>query len=593
VSDGVVYVADTSGTVYALDLAGGAERWRQSLTSHGPLDATIADGSLFVSGGPDGILDALDPADGAVRWQAPVGTTTVPAFDAASVYEAGGGFRALDATTGATRWLDATGDDVLGAASVANGIAYLGASHDPPYGHLRAVDARTGVELWQADRLSSPTVVDGVAYAGSGDGEVSARDAGTGRERWKITLPGVTREPAFAEGMLYILSEGDGSVHALDAATGSEIWRVALGDQLGCCIAVAKGRILLGSRSGTIYTLGDDRGVEASSLPGASPRPTNPVPSAATKPTNPPTAPLPAPMIGTLLWSTSGPGEQFNWPEAVAVDPGSRSWVADPWNDRFAIFEADGSFAGYWATPKAGDGHFRLNRPNTDGYGGIAFAPDGGFYVLDVGDRRVVEFDADRAFVRAWGAFGSSPGTFLDPVAITVGSDGSVYVFDDQRGVVERFGREGDLKSTIDVFGGTTGPGFNKGDGLAVDQDGNVYVGLDESRAVVEFDPTGRQVQIIGGPASDHPLRCNGSMAVDAHGRIYIACYGVSIYDGNGTYVAGIGSEHGDARLTYAAGIALDPQGALYVVDAGNVGGGDLSNGHLKKYAIPTPPQTP
>jgi DNA-binding beta-propeller fold protein YncE len=204
-----------------------------------------------------------------------------------------------------------------------------------------------------------------------------------------------------------------------------------------------------------------------------------------------------------------------------------------------------------------------------------------------------VQFDADRTFVRAWGGFGSSPRMFLDPVAIAVGSDGSVYVFDDQRGVVERFAPKGDRISTIPVFGDTTGPGFNKGNGLAVDEGGNVYVGLGETNVVVEFDPTGQRVKVVGGPTSGHPLRCTGSMAVDADRHIYVACFGVAIYDANGTYVADIGSENGDARLTYAAGIALDRRGALYVVDAGNVGGGSLSDGRLKKYAIPVPPQTP
>ena len=91
----------------------------------------------------------------------------------------------------------------------------------------------------------------------------------------------------------------------------------------------------------------------------------------------------------------------------------------------------------------SGDGEFDLTRANGDPYGMVAFAPDGSFYVLDAGNRRIQQFDADRTFLRAWGSFGTGPGQFNDPVGLAVDADGNVHVLDDVRGVIETFDADG------------------------------------------------------------------------------------------------------------------------------------------------------
>jgi len=55
---------------------------------------------------------------------------------------------AIARSTGQFRWRFETGDDPLGTAVASNGLAYVGATHDAPFGRLRAVDPATGRFLW-------------------------------------------------------------------------------------------------------------------------------------------------------------------------------------------------------------------------------------------------------------------------------------------------------------------------------------------------------------------------------------------------------------------------------------------------------------
>ena len=64
--------------------------------------------------------------------------------------------------------------------------------------------------------FSSPAVVDGVVYVGSGDDYLYALDAASGQLRWRYQTGGssVYSSPAVVDGVVYVGSE-DGSVYAL------------------------------------------------------------------------------------------------------------------------------------------------------------------------------------------------------------------------------------------------------------------------------------------------------------------------------------------------------------------------------------------
>ena len=106
------------------------------------------------------------------------------------------------------------------------------------------------------------------------------------------------------------------------------------------------------------------------------------------------------------IWQSTGGPDGLDFPAAMALDPQGQLWVADTGNHRFAIFTPDGEFVETWGSPGEGNGEFNLQDSRGDAFGAVAFAPDGSFYVLDVGNYRVQRFAADRTFVTSWGGFG-------------------------------------------------------------------------------------------------------------------------------------------------------------------------------------------
>ena len=247
------------------------------------------------------------------------------------------------------------------------------------------------------------------------------------------------------------------------------------------------------------------------------------VPVAASAQSPAPSSAAPSSPVG-FVWSTTGGPDGLSFPNDMALDPQGRLWVADTSNGRFAIFEPDGTFVETWGTKGEGDGEFNLQRANGDGYGGIAFAPDGSFYVLDVGNRRVQRFSPEREFLGSWGGFGTEPGQYMDPIAIEVTDDGTVYVLDDARDVVERYDAEGNVLGSIDAHpNGAGGP--NTANLMTVDAAGNIYVDscCSEGNFVERFGPDGELIWTVdsvdGRPFADQPM----GVAVDVEGRVFVS----------------------------------------------------------------------
>ena len=111
--------------------------------------------------------------------------------------------------------------------------------------------------------LSSPVVVDGSVYFGSGDHRVYALDAASGELRWSFATGNVVHaSPAVADGVVYIGTR-DRNLYALDAATGALRWKFETGDDTDICnqvgiagsAAIASGTIFVGCRDGHFYAL--------------------------------------------------------------------------------------------------------------------------------------------------------------------------------------------------------------------------------------------------------------------------------------------------------------------------------------------------
>jgi outer membrane protein assembly factor BamB len=567
VADGRIYLVDELGAVRALDPATGGALWESASHYDGATQLISTDGSLYLGTG-DGYLVAVDAASGTEQWKVkltPNGASVHnPAAADGFVYAgtAGGGFVAVETKTRQVAWTgDLHGDDT-GTAVVNGGIAYIAAGVDAPSGTLHAFDAKTGKHLWDGPtpNLQSPTILGGIGFSATRDGLVDAIDTTTGTVRWSIQLTGKVRPMAIVGPTLYLAADQEHRVYAIEASTGSRLWQFDVDDSNDCCIAVARGAVFVGTMSGSVYSIGGD-GATIAAVPFGSAAPS----------VTPSQAPVAAAIDGKSAWSTDIRRYGFAPISQIAVDPAGRIWAPEANADKIAIFDSSGKLLEEWGSSGDGPGQFDFTRQNGDGYGTLAFAKDGSFFVLDVGNRRVQHFDAHRKLVGQWGGFGERPGQYSDPVGIVVARDQTVWVLDDRRSVVEHYDATGKVLGSFDPF--ATLASNDGANSLATDGKGNLYVSSVEPSEVLVFDPTGKRLRRVGeGLFTDQATH----MAIDAGGRLFVtqgsgrgSAPGVLAFAADGTAIGGFGPMgDGTGQLVFPAGIALDGKGGIYVEDS-------------------------
>jgi sugar lactone lactonase YvrE len=322
-----------------------------------------------------------------------------------------------------------------------------------------------------------------------------------------------------------------------------------------------------------------------------------PAPLATVSPaTDAPATGAPPAAGAQFAWRSTGPGQGFVPGSNMAFDPAGRIWTVDPPNDRFAVFTRDGKFVEYWGTAGTGDGQLSLRRKDGgDGYGSIAFEPDGSFFVLDVGNDRVQLFDATRRFVRTWNTTGSG-----DPyprlTAMVASTDGTLYVLDEVLGVIEKRDQAGTFLGSIPAYP-NGGAGANTSNGIAIDAGGSLYRSEAEVRQVVKIDQLGNLL-VTYGSAGDGKFRDQPAhIAIDAAGRVFVTQGpsrgtkpGVLVFSADGTYLGGFGPlGSNDGQLYFPTGILLDGAGNAYVKDEGVLTGPKLVIGSIQKFRLSAP----
>ena len=359
-----VVVGTGGGDLVALGTADGETRWRVVVSPAGrAVHAPAATGELVVTTTDDGVVSGIDGASGHIRWQVRPETDGEP----------------------------------IGAPVATDDVVYVGMAAEAASGRLTALSAETGAELWSlGQNVTAPSIADGVGYTGSAAGRVAAVDLRTGAELWVAQYNGNVRAPAIAGNVVYVAADGERVVAALDRGTGRELWRIPVDGPNPCCVAVSDGLLLVGASTGQVNAIGGDgKPVTAATRPSTSVS----MPSE-TKSTVSETVFHPA-----LLWSDDASRRDL-LPFGLALSPDGTVWVTDGAHDRFAIYASDGAFQGFWAGSASGGGKFDLTRANGDPFGQIAFASDGSFDVLDVGNFEIDRFGADRSYLGSFSHYG-------------------------------------------------------------------------------------------------------------------------------------------------------------------------------------------
>jgi DNA-binding beta-propeller fold protein YncE len=199
---------------------------------------------------------------------------------------------------------------------------------------------------------------------------------------------------------------------------------------------------------------------------------------------------------------------------------------------------------------------------------GLAIGADGVIYVVESGTQQVARFDATGRLLGRWGGPGEGDGKFGEPVALAIDPTGAIHVLDAERGDVQIFGPDGQFRGR---YGGDLA--LYRPRGLALGDDGLIYVADTGGNRVLRLDPSGELRDIVPPPPPRRPpLVEQPTAAVGSDGTIYVAepvQQRLSRLGADGQATASPWPLAPTDTL-HGPRLALGPAGMLIVTDVGN-----------------------
>ena len=282
----------------------------------------------------------------------------------------------------------------------------------------------------------------------------------------------------------------------------------------------------------------------------------------------------PEKAVGTSKISpnaTIGTGANLQNPGGIAVDQQGNVYIGDRGNHRIVVFSPDGKVVRTWGSAPPADGK-APQQGQFSNIGDLAFAEDGTLFVLDSNRPLVQGFSTGGQVKRVVDLSKAAP---YSPNGLFVAPDGMMYVADTGLSRVLRLAPSSD------------GVPFAAFTGLEGKNNSSTYTKFEQPLDIVTSpkDPTGgfymidlknRVLHVLpdGDVDKQWPLLTGGSdggsrMAISANGsRIYVTDtdhgqIGVlNISTGTVKYIGDAG------QLLKPTGIALGPDEKIYVVDS-------------------------
>lgn len=300
VKDGRIYVIDSAQKVSALDASNGRKIWDKQLLAANPHwdefsvggGIAIAGDKLIVASG-FGYTTALKLSDGAEVWRRPAESplSSSPAImgNRAFLTSTNNDFYAIDTDTGEVIWNDqalAETARVLSSPSpaVTQDILAVGYSSGELIAYLPANGRRLWTETLTStgrytplsainDIAGKPTIQDGVVYAASHSGVLTAIDARSGARIWSRTF-GSRQGPVIGGDYLFVVSTS-GVVACFNKIDGKLAWKRELpefrdGNRDNRIVwtgpLIADGRLVITSSEGNVLALSPQNGETVSEL---------------------------------------------------------------------------------------------------------------------------------------------------------------------------------------------------------------------------------------------------------------------------------------------------------------------------------------
>ena len=302
--NGVVYIGDLDGHLFALDLETGGEKWKTKLCDLGFGTSPAVRNGLIYMGDFDGEFFCVEAANGQLKWkfnaEAEINSSANFFRDTVLFGSQDASLYCLHAESGELAWKytiqdqircmpsvvqnrsfvagcdarlhiidltkgEAAGDGVqidgpTGVTPAVNGdLVYFGTEN----GTFYAIDWRKSEVAWyfQDDTTSlafrsSAAVTDDFVVVGGRSKRVYGLNAKNGDLVWEfVTKRNVDSSPVIAGDHVYVGS-GDGRLYCLKLDSGEKVWQYETGGRLYGAPAIAAGKLVIASDDGVVYCFG-------------------------------------------------------------------------------------------------------------------------------------------------------------------------------------------------------------------------------------------------------------------------------------------------------------------------------------------------
>jgi DNA-binding beta-propeller fold protein YncE len=194
----------------------------------------------------------------------------------------------------------------------------------------------------------------------------------------------------------------------------------------------------------------------------------------------------------------------YKIPHSIRIDPQGNIWTVDSGSSMVLQFSPEGK-----KLMEISVGEQPAGRGATNGTSDIAFGPNGRIYISDgYGNARVLEYNSKGERVRQWGTAGTGPGQFNQPHGIAIDDQGTIYVADRNNARLQRFDLNGKYLGEWNHLGKVTAVAF---------RDGALWIGTQYRNVPNEADgwhmridqKTGRILELTESGRSHHVLNIN------------------------------------------------------------------------------------
>ena len=196
----------------------------------------------------------------------------------------------------------------------------------------------------------------------------------------------------------------------------------------------------------------------------------------------------------------------YKIPHSIRIDPQGNIWTVDSGSSMILKFSPQGE-----KLMEISVGEQPAGRGATNGTSDIAFGPAGRIYISDgYGNARVLEYNSKGERVKQWGSAGTGPGQFNQPHGIAVDDQGIIYVADRNNARLQRFDLNGQYLGEWNHLGKVTAVAF---------RGGALWIGTQYRNVPNEADgwymridrKTGKILELIESGRSHHVLNIDRS----------------------------------------------------------------------------------